>query len=67
MWGVGYGETFFVCFVFLAIYLCHYLKAGTHGGLAFPLFKAEDYITGVLFWLSKRADDSDAENPGAEG
>lgn len=53
-------------YVLVAIYLCHCL-GGTLGGLAFPLSKAEDYITGVLFWLSKRAlMSATLENPGSK-
>lgn len=40
-----------------------YLRAGALGGPASSLFKAGDYITGVLFWLLKRADDSNSGNP----
>ena len=46
MWGYG---------VLVVIYLCHSFKTGTPGIFAFSLFKAEEYITGVLFWLSRRA------------
>lgn len=40
--------------VFVAIYLHHCFKAGTLGVFAFSL-KEKEHLTGVLFWLSKRA------------
>lgn len=47
-----------------AVYLCHCLKSGALGGLAFPISKARDFITGVLFWLSKKSFDvSDSGKP----
>lgn len=46
MWGYS---------VLVAIHLCDCFKAGAPGGSAFSPFKAEECLTGVLFWLSKRA------------